>query len=38
MKKLLLAGVAIAAVAAMTGSASAAYVLAMKGPGGGNPF
>ena len=38
MKKLLLAGVAIAAVAAMTGGANAAYVLGMKGPGAGNPF
>jgi ribose transport system substrate-binding protein len=38
MKKLLLSTVALALVAAMTGSASAAYVLAMKGPGAGNPF
>ena len=38
MKKMLLAGVAIAAIAAMTGGASAAYVLGMKGPGAGNPF
>jgi ABC-type sugar transport system substrate-binding protein len=38
MKKLLLAGVAIAAVAAMTSGANAAYVLGMKGPGAGNPF
>jgi ABC-type sugar transport system substrate-binding protein len=38
MKKMLLAGVAFAAVAAMTGGANAAYVLAMKGPGAGNPF
>lgn len=38
MKKLLLAGVALAALTAMTGGASAAYVLGMKGPGAGNPF
>lgn len=38
MKKLLLAGVALAAVTAMTGSANAQYVLGMKGPGAGNPF
>jgi len=38
MKKLLLCGVALAALTAMTGSASAAYVLGMKGPGAGNPF
>ena len=38
MKKLLLAGVAIAAMTAMTGSANAAYALVMKGPGAGNPF
>ena len=38
MKRLLLAGVAIAAMTAMTGGANAAYVLGMKGPGAGNPF
>lgn len=38
MKKLLLTGVAISALFAMAGSANAAYVLAMKGPGAGNPF
>ncbi|HEY0918454.1 sugar ABC transporter substrate-binding protein [Devosia sp.] len=38
MKKLLMTGVALAALAAMTGGADAAYVLAMKGPGAGNPF
>ncbi|HEV7292925.1 MAG TPA: sugar ABC transporter substrate-binding protein [Devosia sp.] len=38
MKKLLMAGVAIAAMTAMTSGANAAYVLAMKGPGAGNPF
>lgn len=38
MKKLLLAGVALAAIGAMTGSAHAAYALVMKGPGAGNPF
>jgi ABC-type sugar transport system substrate-binding protein len=38
MKKLLLAGVAIAAMTAMTGGANAAFVLGMKGPGAGNPF
>jgi ribose transport system substrate-binding protein len=38
MKKMLLAGAAFAAVAAMTGTASADYVLGMKGPGAGNPF
>lgn len=38
MKKLLLAGVAVVAVAAMTGGANAQYVLGMKGPGAGNPF
>ncbi|MDT3707294.1 MAG: sugar ABC transporter substrate-binding protein [Thiobacillus sp.] len=38
MKKLLMTGVALAALAAMTGAADAAYVLAMKGPGAGNPF
>jgi ribose transport system substrate-binding protein len=38
MKKLLLAGVALAAMTAMTGSAHAQYVLGMKGPGAGNPF
>lgn len=38
MKKLLLCGVALATLVAMTGNASAAYVLAMKGPGAGNPF
>lgn len=38
MKKLLLAGVAVAAMTAMTGTAEAAYALVMKGPGAGNPF
>lgn len=38
MKKLLMTGIALAALAAMTGSASAAFVLGMKGPGAGNPF
>jgi ribose transport system substrate-binding protein len=38
MKKLLLAGVALAAMTAMTGNANAQYVLGMKGPGAGNPF
>ena len=38
MKKLLLAGLALGVLAAMTGGASAAYVLGMKGPGAGNPF
>lgn len=38
MKKLLLAGVALGALAAMAGSANAAFVLGMKGPGAGNPF
>ena len=38
MKKLLLTGVALAAMTAMTGSAHAQYVLGMKGPGAGNPF
>jgi ribose transport system substrate-binding protein len=38
MKKLLLAGVALSALFAMAGSANAAYVLGMKGPGAGNPF
>ena len=38
MKKLLLAGVALAAMTSMIGGANAAYVLAMKGPGSGNPF
>lgn len=38
MNKLLLTGVALAALCAMAGSANAAYVLGMKGPGAGNPF
>lgn len=38
MKKLLMAGVALAALAAMVGGANAAFVLGMKGPGAGNPF
>lgn len=38
MKKLLLTGVALSAMFAMAGSANAAYVLGMKGPGAGNPF
>ena len=38
MKKLLLAGVALAAMTSMMGSANAAYALVMKGPGAGNPF
>ena len=38
MKKLLLTGVALSALFAMAGSANAAYVLGMKGPGAGNPF
>ena len=38
MRKLLLAGVALAAVTAMTSGANAQYVLGMKGPGAGNPF
>jgi ribose transport system substrate-binding protein len=38
IKKLLLAGVAVAAIVAMTSGANAAYVLGMKGPGAGNPF
>ncbi len=38
MRTLLLAGVAAVALGAMTSGASAAYVLAMKGPGAGNPF
>lgn len=38
MRKLILAGVALAAVTAMTSSANAQYVLGMKGPGAGNPF
>lgn len=38
MKKLLLAGVALAVLTAMTGNANAAFVLGMKGPGAGNPF
>jgi ABC-type sugar transport system substrate-binding protein len=38
MKKLLLAGVALAAMTSMMGSANAAFVLGMKGPGAGNPF
>lgn len=38
MKKLLMAGVALAAMTSMIGGANAAYVLAMKGPGAGNPF
>ena len=38
MKKLLLAGLALGVRAAMTGGASAAYVLGMKGTGAGNPF
>lgn len=39
MKKVLMAGIAVAALAAGTmGSANAAYVLGMKGPGAGNPF
>jgi ABC-type sugar transport system substrate-binding protein len=38
MKKLLMAGVAIAAMTASMGSAQAAYALVMKGPGAGNPF
>jgi len=38
MKKLLLTGVALSALLAMAGSANAAYVLGMKGPGAGNPF
>ena len=38
MKKLLLTGVALAALAATAGSAQAAYALVMKGPGAGNPF
>ncbi len=38
MKKLLLSGVALATLLAMTGGASAAYALVMKGPGAGNPF
>jgi len=38
MKKLLMAGVALAAMTAMTGTAQAAYALVMKGPGAGNPF
>lgn len=37
MKKFLMAGVALAAMTLMTASANAAYVLAMKGPGAGNP-
>ncbi|MDB5539426.1 MAG: RbsB [Devosia sp.] len=38
MNKLLLTGVALGALLAMAGSANAAYVLGMKGPGAGNPF
>jgi len=38
MKKLLLAGVALGALATMATSANAAFVLGMKGPGAGNPF
>jgi ABC-type sugar transport system substrate-binding protein len=38
MKKLLLTGVALSAMLAMAGSANAAFVLGMKGPGAGNPF
>jgi ABC-type sugar transport system substrate-binding protein len=38
MKKLLLTSVALSALLAMAGSANAAYVLGMKGPGAGNPF
>lgn len=38
MKKLLLTGVALSALLAMAGSANAAFVLGMKGPGAGNPF
>lgn len=38
MKTILLAGVAIGTLAMMSGGANAAYVLGMKGPGGGNPF
>lgn len=38
MKKLLLAGVALAAMTSMMGSAQAAFALVMKGPGAGNPF
>ncbi len=38
MKKLLMAGVALAAMTSMMGSAQAAYALVMKGPGAGNPF
>jgi ABC-type sugar transport system substrate-binding protein len=38
MNKLLVAGVALAAMAAMTGGAQAQYVVGMKGPGAGNPF
>ena len=38
MKKLLLCGVALSAMLAMAGSANAAFVLGMKGPGAGNPF
>lgn len=38
MKKLLLGGVALAAIVAMIGNANAAFVLGMKGPGAGNPF
>jgi len=33
-----MAGVALAAMTAMTGTAQAAYALVMKGPGAGNPF
>ncbi len=38
MKSILMSGVALAAALAMTGGASAAYALVMKGPGAGNPF
>jgi len=38
MKKLLLAGVALGLLAGAAAPANAAYVLAMKGPGAGNPF
>ena len=38
MKKLLMAGVALAVMMSSVGAANAAFVLAMKGPGAGNPF
>jgi ABC-type sugar transport system substrate-binding protein len=38
MKKMLMAGVALAAMLTMVPSAQAAYALVMKGPGAGNPF